>query len=109
MMTPFETALAAFCKTAEAAFAAQYARDYPNSPHMKPPTVATMDGKRYVRVVRVESTGVGRSSIAFIDKTNGDVLKSAGWKAPAKGVRGSVYQNDLASVRQTLANARVST
>ena len=45
----------------------------------------------------------------IVDKTNGNVLKSAGWKAPAKGVRGSVYDTSLEAVRQTLANARVST
>ena len=26
----------------------------------------------------------------FINKRNGEILKAAGWKAPAKGARGSV-------------------
>lgn len=42
-------------------------------------------GARYVRVVR------DGSAHAFIDQTNGDVLKPAGWKAPAKHARGNVF------------------
>lgn len=53
-----------------------------------PPMVQSMDGKRYVRIIRVDSSS--RSAMAFIDKTNGDVLKSASWKAPAKHARGNI-------------------
>ena len=51
-------------------------------------------GNRYVRVVR--GTGVH----CFVDKTNGDVLKAAGWKAPAKHARGNIFdsQNGLGSM-----------
>lgn len=43
------------------------------------------DGQRYVKVIR--GTGVH----CFVDKTNGDVLKAASWKAPAKHARGNIY------------------
>ena len=43
------------------------------------------DGQRYVRVIR--GTGVH----CFVDKTNGDVLKAASWKAPAKHARGNIF------------------
>jgi hypothetical protein len=44
-------------------------------------------GKRYVRIVRACPH---RSVYAFVDKTNGDILMPASWKAPAKHARGNV-------------------
>ena len=35
-----------------------------------------------------------RSVYCFVDKRNGDIFKSAGWRAPAKGVRGSIINPD---------------
>jgi len=49
-------------------------------------------GSRYVRVVRAEPGS--RSVHCFVDKTNGDVLMAAGWKAPAKNPRGNIFQAD---------------
>jgi hypothetical protein len=46
-------------------------------------------GQRYVKIVRED--GSSRSVHAFIDATNGDVLKPASWKAPAKHARGNIY------------------
>ena len=43
-------------------------------------------GKKYHKVIMV-SSGNSRSVHCFIDKNTGSVLKSASWKAPAKGVR----------------------
>ena len=40
-------------------------------------------GKKYIRIVR------GDSVHCFVNKETGDVLKAAGWKAPAKGSRGN--------------------
>ena len=40
-----------------------------------------------------------RSAWAFIDSTNGDVLKPASWKAPAKHARGNIFaENPVANV-----------
>lgn len=45
-------------------------------------------GKKYARIVHISNTGGQRSAHAFVDLNNGDVYKSASWKAPAKnGVR----------------------
>ena len=57
------------------------------------PPVYTMDiGRRYIRIVE---NGTGNSTSknvhSFIDSTNGDVLKAASWKAPAKHPRGNVF------------------
>ena len=56
-------------------------------------------GKRYVRLV-VSSSLNGepmpeRRAYGFIDLNNGDLLKSAGWKAPAKHVRGNIFADDF--------------
>ena len=53
------------------------------------------EGRKYMKVIMTIQPSnpihnVQRSSWAFIDKTNGDVLKSATWKAPAKHSRGNL-------------------
>jgi hypothetical protein len=36
----------------------------------------------------------GQTSVfCFIDKATGDILKSASWRAPAKGARGSIFSD----------------
>jgi len=45
-------------------------------------------GRKYHKVIMIDdSVRKNRSVHAFIDKKTGEVYKSAGWKAPAKGVR----------------------
>lgn len=45
------------------------------------------EGRRYIKVVR------DTSAWAFIDKTNGAVLKVASWSAPAKHARGNIFDD----------------
>lgn len=42
-------------------------------------------GRRYIKVMK------GTRIWAFVDRTNGDVLKPATWKAPAKHARGNIF------------------
>jgi hypothetical protein len=60
-------------------------------------------GTRYIRICDVErNTGpskdtqpyIRRSAWAFVDRTSGDVLKPASWRAPAKGSRGNIFSAD---------------
>jgi hypothetical protein len=51
-------------------------------------------GSRYWKVVRQDDTG-GKSVHLFLDTSNGDVLKAAGWRAPAKHARGNIYKPDF--------------
>jgi hypothetical protein len=48
-------------------------------------------GRKYHKIIMVIDNGPGRhvarSCYAFVDKNTGSVLKSASWKAPAKGER----------------------
>ena len=46
-------------------------------------------GSKYFKV-EMTSHGMSRSVYCFIEKSTGIILKSAGWRAPAKGPRGSV-------------------
>ena len=55
-------------------------------------------GSKYFKIV-MNSGDNHRSVYCFVDKQTGDILKSAGWRAPAKGVRGSVL------ITESYANA----
>ena len=88
-----ETAIETFCTTIQNLIATHYAESYPN---LTAPIIMTTTGKRYVKVIRTETgNGSGRTVIAFVDRTTGDVFKPAGWKAPAKHARGNVFTSDL--------------
>lgn len=45
-------------------------------------------GKKYIRVV--EERPGQRSVFCFLEASTGAILKAAGWKAPAKGIRGYI-------------------
>ena len=50
-------------------------------------------GKKYHKVIFVDGGG-SRSVHCFIDKNTGDLLKSATWKSPAKGIRFNLLNED---------------
>lgn len=74
---------------------------------MQPETLHMQHGPKFVKVVSTRneggqhllSSGGGRVH-SFINKTNGDVLKPASWKAPAKHARGNIFdeKNGLGSM-----------
>lgn len=51
-----------------------------------PGKLSITTGQRYFRIVNSDS-----GCFAFIDRLNGDVLKAASWKAPAKHARGNIF------------------
>ena len=54
--------------------------------------LSIIKGRRYEKIASTDDTDQPTTRVwAFIDKTNGDVLKPAGWKAPAKHPRGNIY------------------
>jgi hypothetical protein len=91
----FEAALAKFLEQAQAMIDAHRTRNFPNIPRevLKPEM-----GKRYVRVWKNTEQGLkehGRGCCyCFVDTTNGNILKPASWKGPAKGARGNIYESD---------------
>lgn len=63
-------------------------------PMLEPePPLTAMEGSRYVRIVH--TNGAQRFSYCFVDKTNGDVLKSESWKKPAKHARSNIWDDDF--------------
>ena len=62
-------------------------------------TAFVRTGKKYAKVVtaQLRKNGYKNESVhTFIDMTNGDILKAASYKAPAKnGVRGHIFSDDL--------------
>ena len=60
-------------------------KSYPNCP----PRVFSFKNNRLL--IKIICDG---SAYAFIDKSNGDVLKPASWNAPAKHARGNIFADD---------------
>ena len=63
----------------------------------RPNEITVMFGRKYARIVSsdLKDGGNYRSVHCFVDMTNGDILMSASWKAPAKHARGNIYNDDL--------------
>lgn len=52
-------------------------------------------GRKYAKIVTGTTTSNRHGSVfCFVDRTNGDILKAASWKAPAKHARGNVLRDD---------------
>lgn len=58
-------------------------------------TVEVEVGPKNIRIVKNEGNGRTRSVHSFVNRETGDILKAAGWKAPAPmGKRGSIFSPD---------------
>ena len=96
-MTDFDTALATFVAGCQSIIERNIEANFPSV------TVPTLSvdprGKKYKRIVR---TGPGETSVhCFVHAETGDVLKAAGWKAPAKGARGNIFDDHNGLARMT--------
>ncbi|WP_394847359.1 hypothetical protein LZC95_07825 [Pendulispora brunnea] len=87
----FDDALANFIRLAQEMVNAHFAQHYPS---LVPFTLSAMAGTRYVRIVRLQAGAASGPAWAFIDRTNGDILKCDGYKRPAKGRRGNIFGAD---------------
>ncbi len=82
----FTDALNAFLAKVDAASAiAQQSMSIPNYFQK----VTLEEGHKFIRVVK--SHGGSRHVYCFIEKATGNILKASGWRSPAKGSRGSIY------------------
>lgn len=62
---------------------------------LTPSLLEMSDGRRYIRIDVINDGGRGQRSVwAFIDKKTGDILKPAGYKAPAKHARGNLFDSN---------------
>lgn len=50
------------------------------------------NGLKFARIVT--NAHGSRSVYCFVDLSNGDILKAEGWKKPAKGKRGSIWNEN---------------
>lgn len=80
-----EAGIVRFLADAQALIDAYRSEKFPTLPRA---VLERDDGRRYVRVWRAEPGQ--RYCYCFVDRTNGDVLKTATWRGPAKGARGNV-------------------
>lgn len=95
-----DTLLETFRTAVEKMVDDHYRSNFPVLRETSQPLVSLEVGKKYVRVVRSDkhlSTGkvTGRCVYCFVNQENGDILKAAGWKAPAKHARGSVHNAEI--------------
>lgn len=98
----FNEALNTFLVKCQAKLDSYYERRFT---HVKAPKLEIDEGTKFVRIV--SSSESSRSVFCFVAKVDsvtkglgevrtGDVLKSASWKAPARGRRGTIFTEDPA-------------
>ena len=62
--------------------------------------LTTRKGSKYIKIISEDYSRPGgdrsntRSVWGFIDRSNGDILKPAGWSKPAKHNRGNIFDED---------------
>lgn len=74
---------------------AMYAKHYADKGYTfeASPTFTAQKGSKNIKIVENRANG-GGSVYCFIENDTGNILKAAGWKAPAKGARGSIWNDD---------------
>lgn len=63
-------------------------------PNTTRPKLTKTEGIKYIKIVETRN-GKHVGAFCFINKTNGDVLKAASWKKPAKHARGNIFTNEV--------------
>lgn len=58
----------------------------------KDPVIGYEVNRKYIRVYEIKGT-LDRSAHSFVDRSNGDIYKSDGWKRPAKHARGNIFRD----------------
>jgi hypothetical protein len=85
-------ALTSFINAAQAMIVAHTAERFPG---MEPRLLVEDIGRKYARIWAKYPHETSRgSAYCFVDMTNGDILKPATWKAPAKHARGNIFRGD---------------
>jgi hypothetical protein len=87
----FNAALNAFVEDAQAIIDKHMEENFPTLD--RPTLTVDKGGRKYLRIVRNER-GQGRSVHCFVEKETGNILKAAGWAAPAKHARGNIYNEN---------------
>lgn len=79
----------AFCDVIQKRIAEHFAK---HLDRLTPPTVSPdKGGRKFIRIVRQDVDGSGRSVIVFVEKSTGLIWKPDGWKGPEKNFpRGNI-------------------
>ena len=72
-------------------------------PHMTLPEFKYSEGTVNAKVICTETFGSGCSVHSFVRLDTGDILKPAGWRGPAKGVRGNIFSDWLGAEALTVS------
>lgn len=83
-----DAALTAFCEAVNALRAVYYALNGFTAQYQEPVTFKR--GGKYAKIILLNEQGEPRSVYCFIDLSNGNILKAAGYNAPAKHARGNI-------------------
>jgi hypothetical protein len=73
----FDTAIKNWVNLLQDMWKEYFAKHYTN---LQPPKVELQPGSKFIKVIMADNSQ--RSVYCFIDKSNGNILKPAGWKAP---------------------------
>ena len=65
-------------------------------PNLTAPLVLVKFGRKYAKLIKKGPTAKGgqQSVYGFVDAHTGDIYKAATWAAPAKHIRGSIFDGD---------------
>ena len=61
-----------------------------NYSNLTPPVYVNLGGRKYNKIVSESENS--ESVYCFVEKSTGLIYKPAGYRAPAKGARGSIYE-----------------
>ncbi len=70
----------------------QAMQDREYADHPSNPEITFTSGKKYWRVVKVDAGS--RYAFCFVEKATGNILKTASWSKPARGIRGNILNQD---------------
>ena len=61
--------------------------------NLVPDLIQIAGGRKYIKIIKVDDGGNGSKSVhSFVNAENGDILKPASWRAPAKHARGNIFK-----------------
>lgn len=86
----FDSYLDDFMKYVNNAREQYYKKEFPN---LKCEPLICNKSRNYVKIIVVQD-GQQRSVWGFVNMANGDILKAAGWNAPAKHARGNIFDTN---------------
>ena len=89
IMSNFDEKLDSFVKGVNQIVAVHFATQFPT---LEPKSVVVTGGRKYIKLCNVEHGQVS-SVWGFVNAENGDVLKAASFKAPAKHARGNIFDD----------------